>query len=142
MVPFIVNGNSDGRLSDLKSSRKQTGFTFVELMVVMAMMALLLSIALPRYFEGLKRAKEAILHDDLATMRQAIDHYRADKGIYPDSLDSLVVQRYIRAIPDDPITERSDTWQVEMPPDYSSHVYDIHSGSEDLASNGTPYSSW
>jgi len=130
------------KLCGLSANRKQIGFTFVELMVVMAIMALLLSIALPRYFDGLKRAKEAILLDDLATMRQAIDHYHADKGIYPDSLDSLVTQRYIRSIPDDPITERSDTWQLVLPPDYSSHVYDIHSGSDELSSNGTPYSSW
>jgi len=111
-------------------------------MVVMAITALLLSIALPRYFEGLKRAREAVLHDDLATMRQAIDHFYADKGVYPDTLDSLVAQRYLRFIPEDPITERADTWQIIVPPDYSPRVYDIHSGSEELASDGTTYSNW
>lgn len=141
MVPSIVNGNPT-RWSRFRYNKWQTGFTFVELMVVMAITALLLSIALPRYFEGLKRAREAVLHHDLATMRQAIDHYYADKGVYPDTLDNLVAQRYLRFIPEDPITERTDTWQIVTPPDYSSRVYDIHSGSDELANNGTPYSSW
>lgn len=120
----------------------QAGFTFVELMVVMAIMALLLSIALPRYFDGLKRAQEAVLHDDLATMRKAIDNYYGDKGVYPDTLEALVEQRYLRFIPEDPITERSDTWQVVAPPDFSSRVYDVRSGSEGISSNGTPYNTW
>lgn len=136
------NGNQLTYLSWLRRARQQAGFTFVELMVVMAITALLLSIALPRYFEGLKRAREAVLHADLATMRQAIDHYYADKGTYPNTLDSLVTQRYLRSIPDDPITERADTWQIVTPPDYSPRVYDIHSGSEELANDGTPYNSW
>lgn len=121
---------------------KPNGFTFIELAVVMAILSLLLSIALPRYFDGLKRAKEAVLHEDLATMRTAIDHFHADKGVYPASLDDLVNYRYLRAIPVDPITDRADTWLITTPPDYSQRVYDLHSGSNEIASDGTPYNAW
>ena len=121
---------------------RKNGFTFIELAVVMAILSLLLSIALPRYFDGLKRAKEAVLHEDLATMRTAIDHFHADKGSYPASLDDLVNFRYLRTIPVDPITERADTWAIITPPDYSQRVYDLHSGSAEIASDGTPYNTW
>ena len=129
MVFCIVNG-------------KSKGFTFVEVMVVMAIVALLLTIALPRYFSGLDRAKEAILHQDLMTMRDAIDYYHSDKGHYPYSLDLLVAQKYLRTIPVDPITEKNDTWIVVPVPDYSIGVYDIRSGSEEYASDGSAYSDW
>lgn len=137
MALFTNNGKSKRRCGFW-----QNGFTFVELMIVMAITALLLSIAVPRYFEGLKRAREAILQDDLATMRKAIDNYYGDKGVYPDTLDTLVTQRYLRFIPEDPVTERADTWQVVAPPDFSSRVYDVHSGSDEISADGTPYSSW
>ncbi len=127
---------------DSGKSKYDSGFTFVELMVVMAIIALLISIALPRYFDGLKHAKEAVLHEDLANMRSAIDHFYADKAVYPNTLDDLVNLRYLRFIPVDPVTERADTWQTDMPPDKSSHVYDVHSGSNDISTDGTPYSTW
>ncbi|NQZ53772.1 MAG: prepilin-type N-terminal cleavage/methylation domain-containing protein [Piscirickettsiaceae bacterium] len=123
-------------------SGKLKGFTFVEVMVVMAIVALLLTIALPRYFSGLERAKEAILHQDLMTMRDAIDHYHSDKGIYPESLESLVEQKYLRAMPVDPITEQDDTWLIVPLADYSIGVYDIRSGAEGTASDGTEYIDW
>lgn len=120
----------------------QHGFTFIELVMVMAMIALLVSVALPRYFEGQVRAKEAVLLDDLKTMRTAIEHYYADKSAYPTTLDELVEQRYLRFIPEDPITEQTDTWVVVPPPDLYNQVYDVQSGSAEVASNGTPYNSW
>ena len=123
-------------------SGKSKGFTFVEVMVVMAMVALLLTIALPRYFSGLERAKEAILHQDLMIMRDAIDHYHADKGLYPVSLNALVTQKYLRNIPVDPITELADTWITVPLPDYSIGVYDIRSGAEGTAIDGTAYTDW
>jgi general secretion pathway protein G len=132
MASRIRNGNRQSVL----------GFTFMELLMVMAMIALLVTIALPRYFDGLNRSKEAILHEDLATMRDAIDHYHADKGIYPQSLDELVTMRYLRFIPEDPITERTDTWRVTPPPDLANRVYDVHSGANGTASDGTPYQNW
>jgi len=121
---------------------KLRGFTFVELMVVMSIVALLLSIAMPRYFAGLQRAKEAVLHEDLATMRDAISHYRGDKGIYPPSLDALIEQKYLRSIPADPITEQADSWIVAQPPDNSPGVYDIHSGATSVATDGSAYNDW
>jgi general secretion pathway protein G len=122
---------------------KLTGFTFVEVMVVLAIVALLLTIALPRYFSGLDRAKEAILHQDLMIMRDAIDHYHADKGYYPYSLDALVAEKYLRDIPADPITEQKDSWIIVPLPDYSIGVYDIQSGAEGMSSDGSSYySDW
>ena len=123
-------------------SGKSKGFTFVEVMVVLAIVALLLTIALPRYFSGLERAKEAILHQDLMTMRDAIDHYHADKGVYPYSLETLVEQKYLRSIPVDPVTELADTWITVPLPDYSIGVYDIRSGAEGTATDGTAYTDW
>jgi general secretion pathway protein G len=111
-------------------------------MVVMAVIALLLSIALPRYFDGLERSKEAVLREDLATVRDAIDHYHADKGSYPANLEVLVEQRYLRFIPEDPVTGSKESWQLVPLPDNSPGMYDIRSGSQEVAKDGTPYASW
>lgn len=122
---------------------KQNAFTFVELMVVLAIVALMLTIALPRYFSGLERAKEAVLKEDLFTMREAIDNYHVDKGQYPpDSLQTLVDDRYLRSIPIDPITESSETWIVIGLPQNPTLVYDVRSGAEGEASDGTLYYEW
>ena len=86
------------------------GFTLIELTIVMAIIALLLTFALPRYFEGLDRAREAALRQDLKTMREAIEQFHADRGVYPEHLEDLVAQRYLRAIPADPISESAATW--------------------------------
>lgn len=118
------------------------GFTLIELMVVMAIVATLLSVVMPRYFEGLKRSEETVLKEDLKEMRSAIDHYYEDKNTYPVSLDTLVVERYIKFIPVDPVTDSEETWQTVMPPDNTNKVYDVRSGSEETASDGTLYSSW
>lgn len=123
-------------------SRVSQAFTLIELMIVMAIVATLISIVMPRYFEGLRRSEEAVLKHDLKEMRDAIDHYYQDKNAYPASLEVLVVERYIKFIPEDPITNSKESWMVVMPPDRSSSVYDVHSGSGELASDGTPYSSW
>jgi general secretion pathway protein G len=119
------------------------GFTLVELMVVMAIIALLLALALPRYFKHLESSREIILKQDLAVMRDAVDKYHEDRGRYPDSLDELVSARYLRALPVDPITERSDTWQVVAPSgDTAGAVYDIKSGAPGTARDGSPYADW
>jgi len=104
--------------------------------------SLLISIALPNYFSGLTRSKEAILKADLKVMRKAIDDFHADKGQYPTYLQALVTERYIHAIPEDPISERIDTWQLISHPDHPSQIYDIRSGAEGVSSNGTPYQAW
>ncbi|MEQ1601798.1 MAG: prepilin-type N-terminal cleavage/methylation domain-containing protein [Methylophilaceae bacterium] len=132
MAFYIISGKQ----------KKSYGFTFVELMIVMAMLALLLSIALPRYFAGLQRAKEAVLREDLATMRDAISHYREDKGSYPPTLNLLIEQKYLRAIPIDPITDKANSWMLTQPPDLSSNVYDVHSGAPGTATDGSRYSEW
>jgi general secretion pathway protein G len=137
----MVFPTTNGSQASLTSSCRR-GFTFVELMVVMAIIAMLLTIALPRYFDGLQRSKEAILREDLATMRDAISHYYSDKGSYPPSLEALVEQRYLRFIPEDPITDSKELWEVVPPSDNTPGVYDLHSGSQETARDGTVYSSW
>ncbi len=119
-----------------------SGFTLIELMVVMAIVGTLLSIVLPRYFDGLKRAEEATLKADLKEMREAIDYFHEDKNVYPASLEVLVAERYIKFIPDDPMTGSHDTWQIVLPPDNTNAVYDVRSGSDEIARDGSPYNSW
>ena len=122
---------------------KARGFTLVELLVVMVIIALLLSLAIPRYFNHLENSRETILKQDLAVMRDAIDKYHGDTGRYPESLETLVEARYLRALPVDPITERADNWQVVAPSDTeTSGVYDVKSGAPGNARDGTPYADW
>jgi general secretion pathway protein G len=118
------------------------GFTLIELLVVMAIIALLLAIAMPRYFNHLESSRETILKQDLAVMRDAIDKYHGDRGRYPDSLDGLVSERYLRALPVDPLTERQDTWQVVAPSDETGAVYDVKSGAPGTAHDGSSYADW
>ncbi len=120
---------------------KANGFTLVELLVVLAIIATLLALAAPRYFQHVERSKEAVLRENLATMRNAIDQYHADTGRWPENLATLVDKRYLRAVPVDPITERNDTW-LEVPPNEGSGVQDVHSGAEGAGLDGTPYAEW
>ena len=98
-----------------KGRRGRGGFTLIELLVVMAIVATLLSIAAPRYFDHLDRTRETTLHQSLTVMRDAIDKFRADTGTYPRDLDELVSRRYLRAVPVDPITDAASTWQIVPP---------------------------
>ena len=118
------------------------GFTLIELLVVLAIIATLLTLAVPRYFQHVERSKEAVLRENLATVRDAIDQYHADTGIWPPTLESLAEKRYLRMMPTDPITGRQDTWQIVPPPDGKSGVYDIHSGAGGAATNGQAYADW
>lgn len=123
------------------------GFTLIELMVVMAIVATLLTIATPRYFAHLDRARETALRETLAVTRDAIDKFLADNHRYPATLDELVEKRYLRSLPIDPITERSDTWSVLRPPagqqsdgaENAVGVWDLRSGA---AQEGKAYDQW
>lgn len=120
-----------------------SGFTLMELLVVMTIIALLLTLAVPRYFHSIEKSKETVLHDDLSILRESLDKFFSDNGKYPDSLDELVAKKYLRGIPRDPITESTSTW-VTIPPDDPSKglIYDIRSGAPDKALDGTNYAEW
>lgn len=120
------------------------GFTLIELLVVMSVIATLLTIAVPRYFQHLDRAREASLRESLAVMRDALDKYRGDTGRYPETLEELVTKRYLRKVPPDPITESTETWVIVPPPDEPGQrkVWDIRSGAEGQGKNGSDYSTW
>ena len=122
---------------------RDRGFTLIELLVVMAIIATLLTIAVPRYFGSLDRSKEAVLKENLYQMRDAISKYYADKGKYPESLDSLAADKYLRKIPLDPITESATTW-VPVPPEdpQKGGVYDVKSGAQGKAIDGTEFANW
>ena len=119
------------------------GFTIIELLVVLAAIALLLSIVAPRYLQHVDRAREAALRSNLAALRDALDRFHADRGRWPEALDDLVKARYLRAIPVDPFTERSDSWQI-VPPlaGEGGAVYDVRSAAPGGGSDGKAYASW
>jgi general secretion pathway protein G len=119
------------------------GFSLIELIVALAILATILSVAVPRYFSNIETAQENVLHEDLYIMRSAIDHYFSDKSVYPNLLSDLVTQNYLRAIPTDPFTQSSNSWTIVPPADPTlGAVYDIHSGSPNMAKNGTWLASW
>ena len=121
---------------------KKDGFTLVELMVVLTIIALLLSVVVPDYVGRTRRAEEAALQENLAVMRDALDKHYADAGRYPASLEELVSKRYLRSIPNDPFTQKP-IWTVEAPADpQKGGVYDVHSSATGVGSNGKPYDRW
>lgn len=121
------------------------GFTVIELLVVLAALALLLSVAAPRYVQHVDRARDTALRHNLQAMRDAIDKFYGDQGRYPKELPELVERRYLRAIPLDPVTQRADTW-VAVPPRAGEAegegVADVRSGAREIASDGSSYASW
>jgi general secretion pathway protein G len=119
------------------------GFTLIELLVVLAIIATLLTIAAPRYFASIDRAKEAALRENLYQLRDAIGKYQADKGKYPDSLDALAAARYLRKVPVDPMTDSVATWLVVAPEDpQKGGVVDVRSGAPGRASDGSEFVAW
>jgi general secretion pathway protein G len=126
----------------------EQGFTLFELMIVMAIIAFLAAIAVPSYKNNIRNAKEAVLKEDLHTMRTAIDSYTVDKQKAPQSLDDLVQAGYLKAMPVDPFTQRTDTWMpvqedTLMSLDQTqSGINDVHSGSQLTGSDGTSYNTW
>lgn len=119
------------------------GFTLIELLVVMAIIAMLLSLTMPRYFNSVEKSKEATLHADLSGFRDAIDKYYADNEKYPDSLEDLVTKKYIRDIPPDPFTGSNLTWTIVAPEgSVKGKVYNVRSAAPGHAKDGTPYALW
>jgi general secretion pathway protein G len=136
MGSFTVSGN--------RPVNERRGFTLIEIMVVVAIIVTILSIAVPFYTTAMVRAKESVLQSNLFTMRSVIDQYTYDKEEPPQSLDQLVSEGYLREIPIDPFTESRDTWEMinDAGPTGESGLYDVRSGSERTALNGTPYKEW
>ena len=131
-----------------KRSKLEAGFTMIELMIVMAIMLILTTLAVASYTTAVKHAREAVLREDLQVMRAAIQSYTMDKEKAPQSLDDLVQSGYLRTIPMDPMTHSSDSWVTDSSQDMYSldetepGVDDVHSGSSETGSNDQPYSSW
>lgn len=126
----------------------RAGFTLIELMVVMSLIVILAGIGVTLYGNSVTRAKEAVLKEDLFRMRDAMDQFYADKNRYPTSLDELVSEKYLRAVPIDPFTQSTETWQTTYSePDPSNPtaapgISDVKSGSDRMALDGTPYADW
>ncbi len=120
------------------------GFTLIELLVVLAIIGTLITIALPKYQHSVQRSREAVLHQDLHVMRTAIDQYVADTGRFPDTLDELVRRRYLRSLPEDPVTGSAGSWISIAPPEgvAVAGVYDVRSGADGLSLDGTAYAQW
>lgn len=127
-----------------RTSLAQAGFTLIEIMIVMAVMGILITIAEPSYRAQTIKAREAALKKDLFVMRDVIDQYAADHARYPESLTTLVDESYLRGLPVDPFTGASDTWIEirEAEGDEPGGVFDVHSGSNLVAFNGTAYNEW
>ena len=128
--------------------RREGGFTLIELIIVMTIIGLLTAIAIPSYLASVRKAREAVLREDLHTMRGAIDSYTVDKEQAPQSLDDLIQAGYLKSMPVDPMTNKADTWNTSQSDDMTSitetqgGIGDVHSGSQALASDGTTYNTW
>jgi general secretion pathway protein G len=126
-------------------ANRSTGFTLIELIVVMAIVALLASIAAPRYFNSLQKSRETTLRTSLNVMRDAIDQFAADKSRYPESLEELATARYLREIPEDPLAGSREQWLTVAPPSEMQargQVWDVRSGAAGRASDGRLYADW
>jgi len=144
MEPITPTGRQRARLL----RRRELGFTMIEMMIVMAIIVILVSIAIPQYQKAIIRSKESVLRNNLTTLRQMIDEYTYDRQKAPQSLQDLVASGYLREIPFDPITGSNDTWHVIMEDALQSvdqtapGIFDVKSGSDKEGLDGTPYADW
>ncbi len=141
MAPVPAYSVASSNRGEARPSPGESGFTLVELMIVLTIAGILLALAEPSFLHAIIRAREAALTQSLYTMRDVIDQHRADRGKYPATLAALVETGYLRRIPVDPFTRTDTTWQ-EILDDTEEGVFDVHSGSDVVASNGTPYNEW
>ena len=118
----------------------ERGFTLIELLVVLAIIATLMTLVAPRYFQQVARAKEVVLKHNLSTLRLSLDAWRQDYQHSPDTLQALVEKGYLRQLPLDPITDRHDSWLSKQ--DEHGQIMDIYSGSQEKSLTGTPYAEW
>jgi general secretion pathway protein G len=126
-----------------RSSAAHPGFTLIELLVVLAIIATLLMIAVPRYFSSVDKSKEAVLKENLFQIRDAISKYYGDRGKYPETVEALATEKYLRRVPVDPVTGSTTTWVVVPPEDpQKGGVYDVKSGAQGKSLDGTEYSAW
>jgi general secretion pathway protein G len=136
---------SGARVRDVRAER---GFTLIELLVVLSLISILAAMGMVNHRNSVQHAREATLRTDLFHMRDAIDHYYADKGKYPASLDALVTDNYLRKIPEDPMTRSAESWQtIPAEPDPSNPsaepgIYDVRSGAQGTALDGTKFADW
>ena len=144
MEPPMPNGEARRK----SVPRRRLGFTLVELMIVMAIIAILISIAIPVYNRAITRARESVLKNNLFTMRTVIDEYTYDKGKAPQNIQDLVSEGYLRQIPVDPMTGSPDSWKVVMEDALTAvnqtepGIFDVRSGSDKTSLEGTPYAEW
>jgi len=133
----------------MRSRKEQeSGFTLMELMIVMMIIGILTTLAIPNFKAAIKSAREAVLKEDLRIMRTAIDSYTMDKQKAPQSLDDLVQDGYLKVIPKDPMTESRESWVTDVSDSLHTldqtdpGIDDVHSGSQETGSDGQPYSTW
>ncbi len=155
MVTKVPNHGDCGH-TRASRARREDGFTLLELIIVLAVIGILAAMAMPQLLHTPTDAKEAVLRTNLRAIRDVLDQYHADKGHYPPSLEALVDEGYFRAVPRDPMTKSNETWvliyeeidpeappaETELPEGGEPGVFDVRSGSEDLALDGTPYNEW
>jgi general secretion pathway protein G len=147
-MPQAGNWNERRGATVHRNQKQDAGFTLVELMIVMAIIGVLAMVAVPSYIQAIKHAREAVLMEDLRTMRSAIDSYTMDKQKAPQSLDDLIQDGYLKSIPKDPMTNSTTTWQTDTSDSMHSldqtdpGVDDVHSGSDETGSDSQPYNTW
>ena len=140
--------SAEGAKAGAKAGANAGGFTLMELLIVITLIVVLAGIAISTHATSVRRAKEAVLRENVFRLRDSLDQYYADKGSYPPDLATLVTENYMRQIPRDPFTESADTWQVEMSeadpsnPDAAPGIRDVKSGAQGVALDGSNYADW